>query len=75
MGVVVHREGAQLGGPVSSHLVPVAVMLRGGAVVLQDFGDCALIDALEVQLPLPEFQETPGREKQAPLCCPLLKGE
>lgn len=58
-----------------SHLVPVAVVLRGGAVVLQDFGDRALVDALEVQLPLPKFQEAPGTEKQAAWCRPRLRGE
>lgn len=35
-------------------------MLRCSTVVLQDFGDGALIDALQVQLPLTQFQETPS---------------
>lgn len=52
--------------PASGYLVPAAVVLRGGAVVLQDFGDCALVDALEVQLPLPKFQETPGNRETSP---------
>lgn len=34
------------GGPASDHLVPAAVVLGGSAVVLQHFGDCALVDAL-----------------------------
>lgn len=54
------------------YLVPAAVMLRGGTVVLQDFGDCALVDALEVQLPLPEFQETAENRETSLLCCSLL---
>ncbi|KAI1231425.1 hypothetical protein IHE44_0007874 [Lamprotornis superbus] len=45
----------------------VAVMLRCSTVVLQDFGDGALIDALQVQLPLTQFQETP-RVQLAWLC-------
>lgn len=53
------------------YLVPAAVVLRGGTVVLQDFGDRALIDALEVQLPLPEFQETAENRGTSPLCCSL----
>lgn len=42
-----------------SHLVPIAVVLCGGTVVLQDFGDGALIDALQVKLPFTQFQEAP----------------
>lgn len=38
-------------------------MLGGGAVVLQHLGDGALVDALEVQLPLPKFQETPENRR------------
>lgn len=45
--------------PRPGYLVPAAVVLRGGAVILQDFGDGALIDTLQVQLPLSEFQEAP----------------
>ena len=60
-------EEAGLGhGPGRGYLVPAAVVLRGGAVVLQHFGDGALIDALQVQLPLPEFQETPGNRETGP---------
>ena len=44
------------------HLVPVAVVLGGVAVVLQHLGDGALVDALEAQLPLAQLQETPGGE-------------
>lgn len=55
--------------PAPGYLVPAAVVLRGGAVVLQDLGDCALVDALEVQLPLPKFQETPGNRETSPSCC------
>lgn len=40
-------------------LVPVAVVLGGMAVILQDFGDGALVDALQTELPLPQLQETP----------------
>lgn len=34
-------------------------MFRGGTVVLQDLGDGTLIDALQIQLPFAQFQETP----------------
>lgn len=53
------RPGGEPPPLCAGYLVPAAVVLRGGAVVLQDFGDGALIDALQVQLPLPEFQEAP----------------
>lgn len=33
-------------------------MLGGMAVILQHFGDGALVDALQTELPLPELQET-----------------
>lgn len=39
-------------------LVPVAVMLSGMAVILQNLGDGALIDALQTELPLSQLQET-----------------
>ena len=32
-------------------------MFGGVAVILQDFGDGALVDALETELPLAELQE------------------
>ena len=35
-------------------------MLGGVAVVLQHLGDGALVDALQTQLPLSQFQEAPG---------------
>lgn len=64
--------GASAGRP---HLVPAAVMLGGGTVVLQHLGDGALIDALKVQLPLPKLQETSEREKQDPIYAfPPVKG-
>lgn len=70
-------EQAQRGTPAAArlgYLVPAAVVLRGRAVVLQDFGDGALVDALEVQLPLPEFQETPEtRETSLPCVAPSSK--
>lgn len=66
-----HVEQAQQGTPAAvrlGYLVPAAVVLRGSTVVLQDFGDGALVDALEVQLPLPEFQETPETRETSPPC-------
>lgn len=36
-------------------LVPVAVMLRGMAVILEDLRNGALVDALQTQLPLAQF--------------------
>lgn len=49
-------------------LVPVAVVLGGMAVILQDLGDGALVDALQTKLPLPQLQETStwkkGRHKK-----------
>lgn len=56
--------------PALPHLVPAAVMLRGGTVVLQHLGDGALIDALKVQLPLPKFQETPENREARPYVVP-----
>ena len=56
--------------PVSGYLVPAAVVLRGGAIILQDFGDRALVDALQVQLPLPEFQETAENRETSPQVAP-----
>lgn len=45
-------------------LVPVAVVLRGMAVILQDFGDGALVNALQTELPLSQLQETSAQRKQ-----------
>lgn len=56
--------------PALPHLIPAAVMLRGGTVVLQHLGDGALIDALKVQLPLPKFQETPENREARPYVVP-----
>lgn len=42
-------------------LVPVAVVLRGVVVVLQHFGDGALINALKTELPLTQLQEAPRK--------------
>lgn len=53
------------------YLVPAAVVLRGRAVVLQHFGDGALVDALQVQLPLPELQEAPAHRETTPTLAPL----
>lgn len=39
-------------------LVPVAVVLCGMAVILQDFGDGALVNALQTELPLSQLEET-----------------
>lgn len=44
-------------------LVPVAVMLRGMAVILQDFGDGTLVNALQTELPLSQLQETSAQRK------------
>lgn len=49
------------------HLVPAAVVLRGGTVVLQHFGDGALVDALQVQLPLSKLQETAAKKEPKPV--------
>lgn len=57
--------------PALPHLVPAAVMLRGGTVVLQHLGDGALVDALKVQLPLPKFQKTPENREARPYVVPF----
>lgn len=62
------REGR--GPPGGGYLVPAAVVLRGRAVVLQHLGDGALVDALQVQLPLPELEETPGDRETTPMPLP-----
>lgn len=49
---------------VATDLVPVAVVLRGMAVILQDFGDGALVNALQTELPLTQLQETSAQRKQ-----------
>lgn len=56
MGAGLERDGTDL--------VPVAVVLRGMAVVLQDFGDGALVNALQTELPLSQLQETSAWRKQ-----------
>lgn len=61
--------GAQPAPPLG-YLVPATVVLRGGAVVLQDFRDRALVDPLKVQLPLSKFQETSGNRETSPHVAP-----
>lgn len=58
-----------------THLVPAAVVLGGGAVVLQHLGDGALVDALQVQLPLPKLQETPEQRTEPMLLLPRRAAE
>lgn len=43
------------GDGAGTDLVPVAVMLCWTTVILKDFGDGALIDALQTELPLPQL--------------------
>lgn len=38
-------------------------MLGGMAVILQNLGDGALVDALQTELPLPQLQEAPTQRK------------
>lgn len=42
------------------YLVPVAVMLCWMAVILEHFGDGALIDTLKTELPFSQLQKTPA---------------